>query len=396
MTQEELEIIVSERETIERNIERKHTDVALDKSLCNRQLVASQVKYLQRAKSKLPEFYEARCIIPPLAFEQCSSEGAAAHKRIEGESVLELTCGLGVDAVALSRRFKRVVTVEIDPVLAKTVRENLRRLKIDNVEVVTGSAEEYLRGCRERFDWVYVDPDRRSDDGRKLVLLEDCSPNVLSLQADIEIVSDRLAIKCSPLFDIDEAFRLFAKSRVEAVSLGDECKEVMIYVDGEGERGERGERVGATAIGRGEVWVDRAEQGDFITVQMVDLERYKYIILPDVALQKSRLARRILGEICSIWSDNGVGVMSEEEYAKYDAARHLGRVMRVDWMGDYEPKRVRKELSSRGIKSVEIYKRECSMSNAAVAKQLKIKEGGRDKIVVAKLQNRMILAILQR
>ncbi|MFI3269573.1 MAG: RsmD family RNA methyltransferase [Rikenellaceae bacterium] len=394
MTQEELKKVLSERETIERNIERKHTDVALDKSLCNRQLVASQVKYLQRAKSKLPEFYEARCIIPPLAFEQCSSEAAAAHKRIEGESVLELTCGLGVDAVALSRRFKRVVTIEINSVLAVTVRENLRRLNIENVEVVTGSAEEYLRSCRERFDWVYVDPDRRSEDGRKLVLLEDCRPNILSLQADIERVSDRLAVKCSPLFDVDEAFRLFPRSSVETVSLGDECKEVIIYVDG-GE-GERGERVGATAIGRGEVWVDRAEQGDFITAQVIDLECYKYIILPDVALQKSRLARRVLGEICSIWSDNGVGFMSEEEYAKYDAARHLGRVMRVDWMGEYEPKRVRKELSIRDIKSAEIYKRECSMSNAQIAKQMKIKEGGRDKIVVAKLQNRMILAILQR
>ncbi len=394
MTKRELEIVASEREAIERNIERKHIDVALDKSLCNRELIATQVKYLERAKSKLPMFYEARCIIPPLAYEQCSSEAAAAHKRIDGDSVLELTCGLGVDAVALSRRFKRVVTIERDEVLAATVRENLRRLSIDNVEVVSGRAEDYLRGCNERFDWVYVDPDRRDDGGKKLVLLEDCSPNVIALMGDIERVSDRLAVKCSPLFDVDEAGRLFGGSRVETVSIGDECKEVVIYNDC-GECGD--EMIGATAIGVGEVWVSRCERDKFIVQhQEVDLEQYNYVVFPNVALQKSRIVRMILGEVCSIWSENGIGLMSEDGYKRYEPSRHLSRVMKIDWIGDYEPKRVRKELIDRGIKSADIYKRECSYSNAQIIKQLKIKEGGRYKIVVAKLQNRMILAILQR
>ncbi len=397
MTHEELEIIISQSEVIERNIERKHIDVALDKSLCNSQLVASQVKYLQRAKSKLPRLYAARCIVPARAFEQCSSEAAAEHKGIEGGSVLELTCGLGIDAIALSRRFERVVTIEIDSVLAEVVRENLRRLKIENIEVVTSSAEEYLRGCEERFDWIYVDPDRRDGDGKRRVLLEDCSPNILALKSDIERVSSRLAVKCSPLFDVDEALRIYPGSRVEAVSLGDECKEVMIYADGEMGRvtGATG-MIGATAIGRGEVWIDAAERDDVIAPQIADLESYRYIVIPDVSLQKCRMARRILGEVCDIWSENGLGLMSEEGFEKYEPSRHLSRVMGVEWIGDYEPKRVSKELSARGIKSAEIYKRECSYSNAQIAKQLKIKEGGRDKIAVAKLQNRVIIAILQR
>ena len=40
----------------------------------------------------------AQCILPPRAFEQASSEACAAHKRIAGDSVLDLTCGLGADA----------------------------------------------------------------------------------------------------------------------------------------------------------------------------------------------------------------------------------------------------------------------------------------------------------
>ncbi len=393
MTFEELHILnkAETRLAIERNIERKHTDVALDKSLCNSALVAQQVKYLQRAKQKLPMMYEARCIIPPRAFEQCSSEAAAAHKGIEGESVLELTCGLGVDAVALSKRFRRVVTLERDETLAEVVRENLRRLKVENVEVVTTSAEIYLNGCNERFDWIYVDPDRRSEDGKKRVVLEDCSPNILALRSDIERVSDMLAVKCSPLFDVDEAFRLFPNSRVEAVSLADECKELIIYCEPNG-----CERVGATALGKGEVWVDRVGVGEENVLQSVDLEVYNYLLIPDVALQKSRLARRILSECCSIWSDNGFGFMSEAEHAKYDPKRHLSRIFKIDWIGDYEPKKVCKVLKDRGIRSAEIFKRECPYSNSQIFKQLKIKEGGRDKIAVTKLQNRVIIAILSQ
>ncbi len=394
MTFEELHILskAETRQAIERNIERKHTDVALDKSLCNSALVAQQVKYLQRATSKLPTLYEARCIIPPLAFEQCSSEQAAAHKRIDGESVLELTCGLGVDAIALSRRFLRVVTLEIDEVLAEVVRENLRRLCIDNVEVITTSAEEYLSHCDERFNWVYVDPDRRSDDGKKRVVLEDCAPNVLALRSDLARVSDRLAIKCSPLFDVDEAFRLFPDSHVEVVSLGDECKELIIYCEPNGR-----EMIGATALGKGEVWIERDGQNDVSTqMQCVYLEQYKYILIPDVSLQKSRLAKSVLSETASIWSNNGFGFMSEVQYANYNPHRHLSRVMRIEWIGALEIKHVRKELSDRGIKSAEILKREYPYPVSQLAKQLKIKEGGRGKIAVTKLQNQMIIAILSQ
>ena len=57
------------RRAIEENIERDPQRVALDKHVPHAALVATQVKYLQRARKKLPQLYEARCIIPPRAFE---------------------------------------------------------------------------------------------------------------------------------------------------------------------------------------------------------------------------------------------------------------------------------------------------------------------------------------
>ncbi|MFI3303910.1 MAG: methyltransferase domain-containing protein [Rikenellaceae bacterium] len=391
ISREELNILCEEQtlDQIDRNIERKHNDVALDKSLCHSALIAGQVKYLQRARIKLPSYYEARCVIPSRAFEQSSSEATAATKRIDGESVLELTCGLGVDAFALSKRFGRVVTLERDEVLAEVARENFRRLGVTNIEVVTGCAEEYLAACNEEFDWLYADPDRRNIDGRKVVVLEDCSPNVLALRRDIERVARRVAIKCSPIFDIDEAFRLYPNCSVEVVSLGDECKEVVIYSDST----RSSEMVGATAIGRGEVWVEHC--AELPPTPTLTLDNYTHLLIPDVALQKGRIARRLLAEVCDIWSDNGYGLSDAERVANIKKNRHIARVEQIEWIGSYDTKIARRELASRAIDRAQILKREFNHSIERITKQLKIKEGGTRRIVLTTIAGQQIMIILK-
>ncbi len=392
ISRSEIELLKQQeiRDQIELAIDRPHLDVALDKSIVHSSLIASQIKYLQRAKSKIPHYFEARCIIPSLAFEQSSSYATTSVRTISGESVLELTCGLGVDTIALSRHFKRVVTLERDENLALVARENFKRLGATNIEVVNCAAEEYLAECCERFDWVYVDPDRRGEDGKKKILLEECSPNIIALEPLLCKVANSLAIKCSPLFDVDEAFRLYPYSRVEVVSVGDECKEVNIYL----QRGlDRAEQIAAIAVGKGEVSVARNEVS-IRPIQQVDNEEYKYLIIPDVALQKSRLAQHIIGEIATIESDNGYGFATEQSIVNRDENRHLSRIEKIEWMGEYEPKKIRKELANRGIKRAEILKRNFPYSIAQITKQLKISEGGRQKIALTKLKNRLIILIL--
>ena len=316
MTHEEKDILLLRevRDAIDKNIERDPVRIAFDRNIPHAREVATQVKYLQRARTKLPMLYEARCIIPQRAFEQSSSQQCAAAKRIEGESLLDLTCGLGIDAMSFARKFKRVVAIERDEVLAEVVRENLRRLNITNIEVVTSSAEDYLASCSESFDWVYADPDRRTAEGRRVVRLEDCSPNMIDLWPTIKRVSKRVAIKNSPLFDVDEAFRLFGDCSVEVISLGGECKEVMIYVDGSTPR------LAAEAVGAGRYEVSR-EEALKATLSSHDFakEDYHYLIIPDVALQKARLTASALQGKADIWSNNSFG------FARQKPEEVLGR-----------------------------------------------------------------------
>lgn len=345
-------------------------EVALDRSVPHARLVATQVKYLARAAQKLPSYAAAQCILPPLAFEQASSEACAARKLLEGDTVLDLTCGLGVDALFLSRRFRRVVTLERNEVLARVAAENFSRMGVANVEVVCMSAEEYLRRDGLRFDWIYADPDRRSAQGRKLVRLEDCSPDIVVLKPRLAQVSGRLCVKNSPLFDVGETFRLFGPCRTEVVSLHDECKEVVVYADG------TGPLLTAVALGLGEFSCPPAEARATPCDKPFDPAAYRWLLIPDVALQKARLAPTYLQGRADIWSPNGYGFAAEK------SEDTLGRWLEIERIEPYNPKQLKRELSGSRLT---ILKQDFPLTAAEIAARLGIREGGERRIAFTKI-----------
>ena len=372
MTQSELDILLREevRQAIKENLERDPLRIALDGKLPYAREVATQVKYLQRAKRKLPRLYAACGIIPQRAFEQSSSEECASAKRIGGESLLDLTCGLGMDAAALAGRFRRVVALERDQVLASVTRENMRRMGIENVEVVNASAEEYLARCEEHFDWIYVDPDRRTEKGERVFKLEDCSPNVLALMPHIKRVGEHLAIKNSPLFDVEEAFRLFPDGSVEVVSLHDECKEVMIYLAG----GEP--TLSATAVGRGRVEFRRTELTSVASPEEFANDEYRYLVIPDVSLQKARIVANALQGVADVWSNNSFG------FARELPEGVLGRVERVERIEIFDIKSLKRELKGKGV---DIILRDFPMGVDEIRKRTASRSGNEKRIALTRI-----------
>lgn len=345
--------------------------IALDRSIPEAALVATQVKYLQRARQKLPHYAEAGCILPPLAFEQASSEECAAHKRIEGERVLDLTCGLGVDAVALSRRFRQVITLERNEVLAAIARENFARLGIRNIEVVASSAEEYLATCTEQFDWIYADPDRRSAEGKKLVRLEDCSPNIVALYPTLKRLSARLCLKNSPIFDVDEALHLFPQCEVEVISLDGECKEVVVY-DPANEP-----RITATALGLGSFSATPEETTT--PPPPFDPARYGWLIVPDVALQKARLVRAAMQGVADVWSENGYAFSTEQPTGV------LGRVWQIEGIEPFDPKVLKRTLKGS---SAELMKRDFPLALEELRRRLGVKAGDAQRLAFTKIEGK--------
>ena len=79
---------------------------------------------------------------------------------IPGANVLDLFGGTGQLGIeALSRGAKSAVFVDAAEDACRLIRENLRRTKLDETAAVIRSDYlAYLRGCRDKFDIVLLDP----------------------------------------------------------------------------------------------------------------------------------------------------------------------------------------------------------------------------------------------
>ena len=360
------------RAAVEQNIECNPAVVALRRGVPHPQVVATQVKYLQRARRKLPSLYAARCIIPPRAFEQSSSEESAQRKPLEGDACLDLTCGLGIDSIALARRFRRVVAIERDEALAEVVRYNMALMGIDNVEVVCTSAEEYVDRCSETFDWVFVDPDRRSEQGNKMVCMEDCSPNILGLMPRLRQIAKRVAIKLSPMFDCAEAFRLLAPAEVEVVSIGGECKELNIYT------GAERNLLRVAVIGQGEWEFEEQDMAVMPSEESFEDGGWRYLHVVDVALQKSRVAIASLRDYAAMWSNNGFA-FSREELPVALAVRSY-EIVSIE---RYRPKELKRRYKGVGL---DIIKRDAQLSVDAVRRALGARSGSEVMVALTTIQ----------
>lgn len=368
ISKSDLDILRSDevREAIEEHIECDPAKIALSKGVPHAALVATQVKYLQRARRKLPSLYAARCIIPSRAFEQSSSQESARRKPLSGGSVLDLTCGLGIDTMALAERFERVVALERDEVLAEVVRYNMSLLGVDNVEVVTTTAEEYVASTRDHFDWVFADPDRRSTEGRKMVCMEDCSPNMLELMPRLMQIAERVAIKLSPMFDCAEAFRLCSPAEVEVVSTGGECKELNIYT------GAKEDILRVAIVGEGE-WEYSASAMTINTdCEPFTMDGWRYLIVPDVALQKARRAIAALKPYASIGSNNGYAFARELPREQLPA-----RIFEIEEIMRYSPKELKRRWKGLGV---EFMKRDTQLSVESVRRATATRAGS-DRLV---------------
>ena len=376
MESRELEILLSEefREEVERNLGRDANSIALDRRVANARLVATEVKYLARAAKKLPTYYAARAILPPLAFEQSSSEACAAHKPLSGNLAIDLTCGLGVDTLYLAKRFQRVISIERNEELATITRHNLRLMGVENVEVISGSSEEFLEGLTSA-DLIYADPDRRSAEGKKMVCLEDCSPNIAALLPMLKDKAGDIVIKLSPMFDITEALVAFGEgTSVEVISLGGEVKEVVAHWS----RTPRTQTIRATALSSGsfEVAVERERA---TASAEFDPTKYHYLIVPDASLRKAG----IVTEWCRAEGFDNFGAYAFSTTPPREGT--MGHIYNMVSAHAWQPKKLKPLVGGR----IEVIRHSFPLSTAAICKALGAKEGAGNRWAFAEIEHSM-------
>lgn len=191
------------------------------------------IALLKKQKNKLPTFYNNGLELDQELAEQASSELAAnaKSKLIEGDTLIDCTGGLGVDALYFSKVFKSVYYLELNQEKVQIVQNNFKKLAIDNVFIRCQDSLKFILPSISKNLVLYADPSRRVDHLRENAP-EKCVPKVSSLIEKSKNISAKLLVKFSPLFHYQEFLRLYDNmSMVCTISIKGELKEILYLFD---------------------------------------------------------------------------------------------------------------------------------------------------------------------
>ena len=203
--------------------------------LVDMRVAATQIEGRRLAAAKLPAWAAADGVMYPvrLSMEQCSSEATARYKAslVGGSRLADLTGGSGIDCSYMSERFDEATYIERNEELCRIARHNFGLLGLP-IRVVNGNSAEVLPSMPVQ-DWIFLDPARRDGVGNKVVALSDCEPDVCQLEKLLLQKAVRVMVKCSPMLDISLAIsQLTSVREVHVVSVGNECKELLLILGG--------------------------------------------------------------------------------------------------------------------------------------------------------------------
>ncbi len=224
---------------IDDNINADVTKLALQKNPFPKTewtLILQQLTTKQKAKTKLPTWFETQNILYPskVSVEQTSSEKTAQYKAslVSGKNLIDLTGGFGVDDFYFSKTVENVIHCEINSELSEIVKHNFEQLNVKNIECFTNDSSEVLKKLNRKFDWIYIDPSRRNDVKGKVFMLKDCLPNVPELLDFYFGFSENIMIKTAPILDISAGIsELKNIVEIHIIALENEVKELLFILN---------------------------------------------------------------------------------------------------------------------------------------------------------------------
>lgn len=342
----------------------KKAPVGTDFSLALRQIEARQL-----LRKKVPSWSANEDLLFPrhLSIEQSSSEASAEYKAnlLQGRSFADLTGGLGIDTYFIAQHFQQSDYVERQTELCDLAQHNFSVLNA-KIKIWNETAEDFLNHCESK-DWIYIDPARRDNHGRKTVSIADCTPNVSELQDLLLQKAEHVMVKLSPMLDISKALMELRHVRaVHVVAVANECKELDFVL----ERDYQGSVVFTCLnllTNQPELHFTQEEEQD-CSVQMAE-NISKYLYEPNPALMKAGCFKLLTERF---------GAYKLHKNSNLYTSEHLisnfpGRIFEVE---DWAPfnKRLKQTLLS-DVKRASIAVRNFPLSVAELRKALKIVEG---------------------
>jgi hypothetical protein len=334
------------------------------------QELAEQIMSKSKCRNKLPTWFGAKRIYfpKPISIEQTSSEIAAQYKSdlISGNTLLDVTGGFGVDSYYFSKKMQRVIHCEIDPELSDIAAYNFQILGADNISCINGDGIEFLKTSSVNFDWIYVDPSRRSDHKGKVFLIEDCIPDV---PGNLDLImgrTKRLILKLSPVLDIQAAIgsMKFVKE-IHVIAIRNEVKELLLLLEKNNTEQIMIRTVNIKKDGKDHFEsIYRAVESSQIALPQ------KYLYEPNSAILKAGLFNEVSKQLNVYKIHNNSHLYTSKKLKTFP-----GRSFLIEGVYKYSPKEIKRKLA---LKKANITIRNFQESVAQIRKRTGIKEGGED------------------
>lgn len=347
-----------------------------------------QITCRKKAEQKLPFLKGTDFLFEKTALEQSSGHRTAEYKAVNlsGNMAIDLTAGLGIDAIFLSRSFTKVHACESNPVLAAILRCNLKLLGIGNVEVHEGNGAEILESFADStFDWIYADPSRR-DENRRYVDLSDASPSLPGLENLLMRKAARVCIKASPAYDLAAAEKSFgALVAEEAVSVDGECKELLLMLENSDCRTDRPVRRAALLSSiSGELRTVESSPRNVPAAILDHLPRHgEYILDPDASIVKMRLTDELAATFQAQRPATNVEYLATAQKPSDFPGRTFQVIETIEW----SRRTLKRYLRAHGIAAASVTRRDFPISPERFRKDFGLAHDPRVFLICTKIKS---------
>jgi 16S rRNA G966 N2-methylase RsmD len=379
----------------------------------------------RKLKGKMQEWCDEPGLVFPrkLSAEQCSSSATGTYKaklavhitetdnQNTGFRLADLTGGLGVDSWFFSKKAEQVLYCEMLPELCKAAKHNYAVLKAENItvrnaavisETQIAQAESDDAQCLSaegasvfqtptqilsdfQPDIVYMDPARRGEGGKKVFLIEDCTPDVLTLKDEIFQHTRHILLKLSPMADITMVCERLGRCcrEVHVVAAGGECKELLVWMDREWDQEytihavelHKDSEAGVITFGVAEEKTAMAKPFDIDIYQEAVRQEEKsiYLFEPGKALMKAG-AFNLISERFEI-SKLGISThyYTFDDEQKADVLKQHGKVFRVIKMEPLDKRTIK--AAGKEFPKAEVTARNIPMDTDTLRKKLGVTSG---------------------
>lgn len=355
-------------------------------------LAVACIESRRKLRNKVCEWYENESLIFPvkLSAEQCSSTATGLYKadlalRIAGNGfrLADLTGGLGVDSWFFSKKASKVLYNEMQKPLCNAAEHNFKTLGSDNIVISNNIAStETTDALIGGFDpdIIYLDPARRGEGGRKVFLIEECTPDVLGLKESLFRHARHILLKLSPMADISMVCSRLGRTcrEVHIVAAGGECKELLIWMDREWS--------GDYEITAAELAADYPasepslftfkpdeEKGQAAEICSTMPSESTFLFEPGKALMKSGCFNLIAGRMNLIKLGRSTHFYLTDDAEKAESLRRLGRVYRIIGCAPLDKRSIKE--AGKTYPRAEVTARNIPMDTDTLRKKLGVTSG---------------------